>query len=220
MTERDNEVLGFIGMHGEVLRLYLEIEFGQEVYHSLKRLMTRGYVHASALVGQLKRYRLSAKGASTLGVSEAKGRPYGPQAIHHRLTVGWLCSVRNYEIVPRDKAQQLLDAPPSVTYLVSHGKDSQTTVFQCLTPGPHTSVTSIVRSVKQKERARNKSKLSPGESGYIIAVDSPIRRSAIVKALKAAKLYGELPLRVELTPSVNNLQEMIRNARNTTETID
>src|SRR5262249_23274687 len=119
LSERQRQVLDCILALTVVLRLHLEKQFGPEVGYDLKKLKAMDLVRLRPLVNKFSLYQATVPGCNLAGMSEARARRLGGQALHQKIAVGHLVTMLGYRLLSREKAAEILpDAPPSVSFVL------------------------------------------------------------------------------------------------------
>lgn len=210
LSERQRDVLTFIVNLTVVLGFHLEEHFGPEVRYDLKKLKAMGLARPRRIAGMFNLWQATPAGCHLAGVSVARARQLGGQAIHQKMAVGHLVTMLGYQLLSRERAIAILhDAPPSVSFVLG-SKGDESVLFRVLTPSSYAEARAATRSIRKLEEDCDWSSFNENERGYLVTTDSRARKKALTAALKQAKLYGRgFVVRIELAPSAATLQEFI-----------
>lgn len=150
-----SDILGLISKHGLLLQT-TAAALGKSP-KVLQRLVLRGLAVRRTLRGRLCYYQLTKKGCAALGLSEARSRRFGPQALARRLSLLVWClhgETRRYLRNRVGLEKQLECELPVGTYAAENAKQGTRTWFLHVA-GPTTSVRTICRKASAKWIAAN-----------------------------------------------------------------
>jgi hypothetical protein len=168
----------------------------------LSKLIKNGLLRVhKGLPGNRSIYQLSKKGAAVAGVSPARGRVVGTQALVKNLGVLLFCHVPGKERhrIELDQLSQALGAPvPDGAYCVCR-MQQQALVFDCYVPGPQTPVTTIIRHMRKMLKAvKDTPVLATAVKdlrfGFVVLVPTAQRRKAVMDAVRTKAEGERLPL--------------------------
>lgn len=204
LDSADRRMLTFIGRYRVATRPVLAELLGSQAAADKRvaRLIERGLVRTSrGLPHKRAIYQLTRQGVAALGLSPARARRYGLQALIKHLGLLLVCNnpeQRCERVEPEELTRVLGGEVPDASYCLLQGKD-RTLVGIAYVPAPHTPVPTVVRRVRKLgaivrrspvlERLRGERRV-----GVLVVVHAEERQHALTSAVRRPDGYGRPPV--------------------------
>lgn len=220
MQASDSAILEIVGRYRVVVPSALNIipEGDGPPQTALSRLCREGLVTRSgALPGNRRVFQLTKKGASHVGLSEARARYFQAQALFKHLGIFLFCHVpgsRRFRIEETELHTLLGDTIPEGTHVMTI-VDERPILLNAYVPGPRTSLRSIQRRIRRQLDSVSalpavRTMLEERTYGLAILTETAERRRAILAMLRRPERDGAAPLAKQIRIHVEALPEFDR----------